>query len=534
MNRAEVKRRQIGDFSNILALVTIWVIAQRVGDNGIAYIAVAAEACALLWTWVGGSLADTLGKLLRSRRNKGQYKNAARMRSVAFVFHILLGAAGSLLLLILAEEIAEGIFQVRYSVYIIRFMAPVLFMKAISSVLMGCFQGEGSELPTAIAGVLRQFLILGFGLLFSRLMGEYGQKVSSLLREENFIAMYSGMGVALAVVLAEALVALGLFLLYKGSRRKEARAKQDGLYSTDSFGDCVRYLCVNRWQRALVGFLGVLPMAVGGILYVRGAESEASAAVEYGIYVGRYLVVCGIAALLVSIFTLPAAAKVLTALRREEVRYARSVFMSGMHVCLVHSVFVSAFVAAMGEPFAEFISPKNTEMAVRMLQGGSAVAGFMALSWYFGRMLFVYGKKYLLFAAAGAGDVVFMITVTVTGGVGKAGVLSLVYGGVAGSFVLCLVLGLFACRQMRVRIDWLNILIVPLAAGAVMGLICMLLGKGLLPHLGGLVTLLAGLVVAVVLYWVILLFFKNFREQELEVVTGGRLIQALGQMLRVY
>ncbi len=534
MNRAEVKRRQTGDISNILALITIWVIGQTLGDNCITYMAVAAEACALFWVWAGGSLADTLGKLLRSRKNKGQYKNAARMRNVAFIFHSLLGLLGSLILLILAEEIAEGIFQVRYSAYILRFMAPVVLLRTVSAALLGCFQGEGSELPAAAAGVLRQALILIFGLLFSGLMKDYGEKVSGLLREENFTAMYGGMGVALAVVAAEGVTALGLFLLFRVSRRSEARAKQDGLYTADSFGDCVASLCTNRWQRALLGFLGVLPLAAGAVIYIKGADSETQAAYEYGIYAGRYLVACGIAVLLVSVFTLPAAAKVFASLRKEETRYARFVFQSGMHVCLAYSVFASAFLIGMGEPLAEFLSPENEETMLRLLQGGAAAAGFLAVSWYFGRILYFSGKRYPLLAAAGAGDVIYMVTVTVTQGVGKAGVLSLAYGGVAGSFALCILLGLFACRQMRIRMDWLNLLIVPIGAGGAAGIAAMLVGKGILPHLGGLVTTLAGLIIMGALYWVILLFLKNFREQELEVIPGGRLILALGQMLRVY
>ena len=35
-------------------------------------------------------------------------------------------------------------------------------------------------------------------------------------------------------------------------------------------------------------------------------------------------------------------------------------------------------------------------------------------------------------------------------------------------------------------------------------------------------------------YWVLLLLLRNFKEQELEAISGGRLIGMLGQLLRVY
>ena len=72
MNRAEVRRRQAEEISNILTLLTILVIVRLTGHNGAAYMIVALEVFWLLWSILGGSLSDTLGKLLRSRRNKGQ------------------------------------------------------------------------------------------------------------------------------------------------------------------------------------------------------------------------------------------------------------------------------------------------------------------------------------------------------------------------------------------------------------------------------------------------------------------------------
>ena len=135
MNRAEVKRRQAGEIANILLLAALWAAGQAAGNSGVAYMVVGVEVCALLWCAVGGSLSETLGKLLRGRRNKGQYKNAARMRSAALVFHGFLGLVGSLLLLLFGGQAAEGIFGVRYSTYIIMFLSPVILLRDRKSVV---------------------------------------------------------------------------------------------------------------------------------------------------------------------------------------------------------------------------------------------------------------------------------------------------------------------------------------------------------------------------------------------------------------
>lgn len=532
MNRAEVKRRQAGEIANILLLATIWAAGRTVGDTGVAYMAVAVEACALLWCAVGGSLTETLGKLLRSRRNKGQYKNAARMRSAALISHGLLGLAGTLLLLFFGGQVAEGIFGVRYSTYILMFLSPVILLRALSSSLLGFFQGEGVEFPTAAAGVLRQVMILGFGLLFSKLMGSYGEKVSSLLLEKNFAPMYGGMGFALGVVLSELLLVVILALLYKGSRLSEKRSRQDGLYSTDSFWDCTGYLCSSRWPQALTFFLELLPLALGAAVFGRMGDAGGAVA-QYGVYVGQYLAVCGVAVSLIAVVILPVSAKVFASLRREEARFAKSAFESGMHICLVHGIFASLFLTFLAEQVAELLNPEGRDALLPLLRGGSFLVLAAVLSSYFGRFLISSGKRYHVLGAVGVSDLVFLAVMVLTGG-SESGAVSLVYGGLGGMLVLCVTLGLFSCSQMRMRPDWLNVVAVPAGAGAAASLVCLLFGGVLAPHLGNPVTLLMAFLVSGAVYWVVLLLLRNFREQELENIPGGKLIHMLGQLLRVY
>lgn len=231
MNQAEIKRRQAEEVANILAVITVFILGNRIAEGGITYISAAVSACTLAGIAVSGSLADVLGKLLRSRRNKGQYRNILELRRSALLFHGALGLLGALLLILFAGGIADGIFQIPYSTFIIMMLAPVVLLRTVTSVLQGYFQGEAAELPRAVSGILRQFFLLGFGLLFGGMLESYGEKVSSLLKESRFTPMYGCMGIALAAGLAEILMILFLAILFKSSRRSERKLKQDGMYA---------------------------------------------------------------------------------------------------------------------------------------------------------------------------------------------------------------------------------------------------------------------------------------------------------------
>lgn len=89
-------------------------------------------------------------------------------------------------------------------------------------------------MPSAVSCVLRQVFYLGLGLLFLGIFGNYGEKVSLLLKRDDFTAMYGAMGVALGILISELLVTLFLFVIYRGSMSGR-RENENGMKGTDSF-----------------------------------------------------------------------------------------------------------------------------------------------------------------------------------------------------------------------------------------------------------------------------------------------------------
>lgn len=534
MNQAEAKRRQAEAFSNICMLFTIYVFGRLIGNNGITYLAVAVEASAMLWQAASGSVSDALGRQLRSRKNKGQYNNIQKMRRCAMAFHGALGLVGSLILLASAWALAEKVFRIPYSALILALLSPMVLLRSVSSVLLGYFQGEGWEFPRIVSGILRQVFILGFGILFGNIFSSYGEKVSRLERQANFEQMYGGMGIALSISIAEILVILLLVIIFKGSRRfeRKAKTKPETAFSADSTWDCIRYLSIGRWPQVATGFLLLLPLPLGLGLFVGRMWEDAQAVSAYGMYAGKYLVICGVMVSLMVMVSIPVISRMFLCFKRDENRFARTVFQSGVHVCMLHGFYASVFMAVLGPQVAGLLCPEEMEPLARMLEGGAFVIVLGALSAYFGRILHVMGKRYHMLGAACGAVAFFSITVILSAE--KAGILSLVYGGLVGVFALCISWGFFAYRQMRMRVDWLNVLAVPVGAGGVAGLICFLIRKLLSPYLGDVATLLMALAVSGALYWILLLLLRNIKEQELEVIPGRRLISMLGQLLRVY
>ncbi len=533
MNSNEIKRRKIQGAANILSIVNLLMIGRMAGDNGVTYIAAAALAFAFLWALCGGYTADTLGRLLRVRNAKGQYRGAAMMSRNIFIFQTAVGLAGMLVLFFGAGAVAEKVFHVRYSAFLMTFLAPALFLRGISAVLMGFCQGEGSELPTAVASILRQVSVLLLSLVLCRALGNYGVKVGRLLVQADFASMYAGAGFVIAIDISEIFVILFMLVVRKAGGRSRRNEQPEGTRSVDSFPGAVQSFSINRAPYSMTQLFLLLPVILGLLFFGKSVVDWEAGMLDYGAYFGQYLAVSLILLLLVEGTFIRICSKTVINLRKGEQRFARVIFQSGIHITVINSLFLAAFLAVMSEQAARLLDAGNSTLVGKLFRGGALMLPFAALAFYFIRFLMLTGKSLLVLGALAISDIVYVLSMTLFLNVGKAGILALAYAGIMGSAVCCVLLGIVTYQQFRVGNLWLQTFVVPAGAACVTGLLCMLIRKVAAPHLGDAVTLILCGALSLAAYWGLLLLSRNFSEQELENIPGGGLIISLGQLLHL-
>lgn len=534
MNQAEVKRWQAQSAALILGLIAPTVIAGQTGYRGVTYVLAAMWIYMVTDAVISAGVSNALGRTLRLKNAKGQYRNAAAMRRNAALFQGALGLIGALLMAVTAERVMAELFGIRYGSAILRMLAPAVFLHAVSAVLQGYSRGEGSELPAAVAGILRQIFFIGFGVMFCKMSGGYGEKVSRLLAQENVTAMYGGLGVAIAFSLSELFVVIFLAAAFRGQKRNSPSVSGEGMRTTDSVLDSVRILCAGRGADMAIRLSVLLPLPLGLLFFCKAAGAGDAALTEYGVFAAGVGLCCGIPAAAAAILQLPVCVKIVGMLRKEEHRQARQIFQSGVHIGIVRAAFRTVFVAVMAEPLSAVFCGGEAGTAAKLLACGALLIIPAVLGFFFSTFLILTGKKLPVAGAAAIADVVFIIAVTVFLNVGKAGVSALVYGGAAAMWSFCALLGALSYRQLRRKPDLLRVLVVPVLAACAAGLAGMLLEKLFTPHLGSLVSVLVCLILTDALYWTALLLLRNFKETELDYVTGGRLILSFGQLLRVF
>lgn len=75
-----------------------------------------------------------MGRMLRGRNARGQYRNVSRMRKNMMLFQIAEGLLGTVLCMSLGWILLEKVFLVPYGSMILWILSPALFLRCIQSV----------------------------------------------------------------------------------------------------------------------------------------------------------------------------------------------------------------------------------------------------------------------------------------------------------------------------------------------------------------------------------------------------------------
>lgn len=239
------------------------------------------------------------------------------MRRNMMIFQIAAGLVGAVLCAALGYFVLEKAFRIPYGSMILWILCPALILRCMQSVLLGIFQSEGSEMPSAVSAILRQVFYFGLGLLFLGIFRTYGEKVSLLLKKDDFTAMYGAMGVALGIVISEVLVLIFVFVIYQGSASGR-RESEIGMKGTDTFFSQVRVLLFSMGGDIIGDLLLYLPLWTGLVLFEKNAADIYAAADSYGVFIGRYLDTMLLVVVLLCMGILPGVAKAGAHIRKKK------------------------------------------------------------------------------------------------------------------------------------------------------------------------------------------------------------------------
>lgn len=415
----------------------------------------------------------------------------------------------------------------------ISMMAPSIFFFILTGVFRGYFQGNGSRVPAMHSQILQVIFTFAGGIVGASMYRGYGEKVSALLRNEDYTSAYGAKGASIGILLASVLCFLHVLVIYMMFRRnirsqlsREMQKNQDsGLY-------IFQMLLGTGGIYALYWFLFHAPVLAGEIVLFRFGKETAALIAKWGAYYGKVLTLVGITGGIVCMVCMLSVRRIVFLWEREEYRAARDKMAMLIHQCAVISIPAAVLLAVLAENLLNVIYGGENHQTAVWVQAGSANIVFLVFSTVFTDM-FLKSKRISYVVGIGASAFVLHIGIMILLVDSGMDIMALIIGSIVFYLVTTGSGFWIIMRKLQYNQEWVRTFAVTAVAAAIAGVIAMLLNKVLVPLVGPLISLLVCLIAAVSAYLLILTVLRAFRDDELDELAGGFILRKLAELFHI-
>lgn len=512
MNQAEVKRKQIQFYSYAVCMLILIHFGHLLGNNGLAYFMIGFAVVAFFMQFFANATSDAIGKMLRYRRKRGMFLSAHVVRKRVLIVISGISIVCFFIVFCVAEALATKLFGVPNAGLIIRILSPVLLLRMLVSFWQGHFQSFGSQLQTMFGSVLRPLFYFVFGKAFCNRQLEYGNKVAALLKNDDFGGMYCAAGLAGAVVLTEFIIFGVMLVFYFISDRKSDKDKsREGLQSLESWRETIGAYGRLSTPGVCIGLLGCILLTAWMVLL--------KDKVLIGVFCGRFLVVCTLAALVIGARYYLIYAKTMHAIKGEHNRHIRDMIQIGIKYAWCFGILGCMLMAVLAPQIVHTFFEGDIMMQ-GLLQKGSLLLPLVMLLAYWVLVHVAYRRYLSVFVTLVAEVLLFILLAVFMRGRMADSMSGILYAGIISMAVACVALGAVTINMYRLQIEYIITFVLPVACVGMVGLVLMAASKLLTPHIGNEVCFYLCAILGYVLYLVLLGICRIFMEQDINQLYG--------------
>ncbi|MBO4376536.1 MAG: hypothetical protein J5811_04480 [Lachnospiraceae bacterium] len=532
MAQWEIKKTKYSLFKGMLFMANIFVLTFFLEENGMGYLACAAETFSLVAILFTGGMPDTIGKLMRQRIQKSLGKNAIEVYRSATILAILYAILGSIVILAISGLVAKFTTNTEFGAKVIRMFIPAYIMLCLSCPLKGFFIGVGTAAPGSISGIICNLVIFGTSIATVKLGGGYGEKVAALLNNSEFVNAYKAYMIPLAVFAGYLVEFVFLFVTYMTGGRNTRIADRDMSRYHEPASELIGSIAkgmfpINITEFVLRGMLLSI-FIILGIFLPKDVIGIQTPVVYIGAIYGKFLSVVVFLGFFIEYMTLCFKNYCIGGIRRNELKFTREKMSEGVHMIFCLGAFLSVAFMTAGSSFLIGCFHDFNLAGTDLFTLGCLILLFLPLSMYFRTFVSYTSKKrasLILAALAFAVSATFLIISGKMGGLGYKGVIIAL---VIYFVILALGNGFFALSGFKVRLAIVPYIVIPVGTAALSGVIMMLLNKGLINITGGLISFAVCLFVGALGNLILLLALHNLTEEELVSMPMGKAVIKFG------
>lgn len=504
-------------------------VANIIGDEGNGIYGAAYEIYNLALILSSYSLPLAVSKLLSAQLANKNYRTGKKIFAASFIFSCISGGIMALLIFFGAGFIEKHFYSNFTGISIpLRVLAVTIFVVALLGTLRGFFQARKTMIPTAISQVLEQIVNAAGSIFFAW----------SFIRghaESEVVAGWGAAGSTMGTLLG---AATGLFFLvfiyiiYRPTVNSQLR--RDKSVDDTTYFEIYKMLIATIIPVILGQTVYQLSGVIDSMMFSKLATGD-SVSTLYGVYSTKYKLLVNVPIAIASAMASSLIPTLVAAFTKGDKHGMKKKIAVSIKVNMIIAFPCAFGLTALGSPIVRMLFPSSDyKLGGYLLAAGSVAVIFYALSTVTNAALQGINLMRKPVQHAAISLVIHVVLIFILLKFTKLGIYSLVIGNVTYPLVVCVLNAISVERHIHYHQEYRTTFIVPAIASAVMGACAYLIYRvGYATVHSNVIACLLSIVVAVVVYFVLILLLGGLTESDLPDFPMGMRIGRVAKKLHL-
>lgn len=516
-----------------------------IGDEGNGYYSTAYTIYTIILLISTNGIPSAVSKIVAGLLAKKEYRNAHKILMGAFCYVFIAGGLASLVCFFFADRLVG-----ESSAMVLKVFTPTIFFSGLLGVFRGYFQAHGSMLQTSFSQIMEQIVnalvSIGAAILFMSFVAKADSSTQAV-----YGAMGSALGTGAGVVTA-LLFMMGVYAL--NNKMFLRRRKRDKTEQELSYGQVFKMIITMVTPVILSTCIYNMSSATNLSLYCEIIEklkgyTEAQATTYYGLYSGKANPITNIPIAFATAMSAAIIPTISGSFEKGDKEGTKKKIGDAIKTTMLISIPSAVGLMVLAKPIVFILYPQKgtLDVVARLLQVLAVSVVFYGLSTLTNGVLQGTGYVNRPVIHAAISLVIQSVALVVLLYLTPLDIYALAVAAVCYSFCMCIFNGICIRKKLGYKQEFVRTFLIPAAAALWMGGAAFLVYKGmdkLMVMLGILekgsmnwmvncICLVPALLVAVIIYFVLILKFGAVSREELAAMPKGRTLVNLAQKVHL-
>ena len=517
-----------------------------IGDEGNGYYNTAYAIYTIILLVSSYSIPSAISKVIAARLAKKEYRNAQKIFKCAFLYVIVVGGLGSLVCFFGAEW-----FVGHNSVPVLRIFAPTIFLSGLLGVLRGYFQAHRTMLQTSLSQILEQILNAVVSLLAAYLLMRVVAN-----KDATTQAIYGAVGSALGTGSGVVIALIFMWLIYLLNRPAiKKRISRDKTSVELSYKEVFGIIIGMVTPVILSTFIYNLNTVSNlkfyqGLMQMFKDYSEVQATTNYGLYSGKAIQIINIPVAIASSMSAAIIPTIASTYEVKDKKGTRQKIAQAIKVTMLISIPAAVGLFVLAKPVVLLLYPQRAtvDLVAALIRTMSVAVVFYGLSTLTNAVLQGTGKVNKPVTHAALALLIQTIVLIPLLLYTKLDLYALCIATVLYSFLMCIMNGVAIRKHLKYKQEMFHTFVLPFIAAFWMGvcvaavyfgtdrailLLAEAMGSECSDILRNVICLIPSLVIAVVVYFALIIKLGAVRENDLKSMPKGHLLLKIAVKLHL-